>query len=82
MNTAAVQNPQLLAEGADRFGSQCMVLAVDARRGPTPGRWEVYIHGGRTPTGIDVIAWIQKGVQLGAGEIADQHGTGRHPGRL
>ena len=68
LNTAAVQNPELIAEGAKRFGRQCIVLAVDARRKPSNG-WEVYIHGGRTPTGIDVLSWIAKGVELGAGEI-------------
>ncbi len=79
VNTAAVQNPELIAEGAGRFGSQCIVLAVDARRTGTPGQWEVYIHGGRTPTGIDVLAWIKQGAELGAGEILltsmDRDGT-------
>jgi cyclase len=68
LNTAAVQNPDLIAEGAKRFGRQCIVLAVDARRKSSSG-WEVYIHGGRTPTGIDVLEWIRQGVELGAGEI-------------
>lgn len=68
LNTAAVQNPELIAEGAKRFGRQCIVLAVDARR-KSAGGWEVYIHGGRTPTGIDVLEWINQGVELGAGEI-------------
>ncbi|MDF2499798.1 MAG: Imidazole glycerol phosphate synthase subunit hisF [Anaerosporomusa subterranea] len=68
LNTAAVQNPELIAEGAKRFGSQCIVLAVDARRAGD-NRWEVYIHGGRTATGIDVIDWVKRGTALGAGEI-------------
>ncbi len=69
VNTSAVQNPELIAEGANKFGSQCIVLAVDAKRTSVPGKWEVYIHGGRTPTGIDVMEWIKKAEELGAGEI-------------
>lgn len=69
VNTAAVQNPGLISEGANKFGSQCIVLAVDAKRAKEPGRWEVYIHGGRTPTGIDALEWIKKAEELGAGEI-------------
>ena len=73
VNSAAVHNPALLSEGASRFGSQCVVLAVDARRVADPGaaspRWEVVINGGRTPTGLDAIEWIIKGVAAGAGEI-------------
>jgi cyclase len=72
INSAAVRNPDLLSVGADRFGSQCVVLAVDARRipaaDPSP-RWEVVIDGGRTPTGLDVLEWVCRGVELGAGEI-------------
>lgn len=68
VNTAAVQRPGLIAEGAERFGSQCIVLAIDARRRPAGG-WEVYTHGGRRPTGLDAIAWARRGVALGAGEI-------------
>ena len=68
VNTAAVQNPVLITEGAQIFGSQCIVLAVDAKR-VAKGKWDVFIHGGRTDTGIDVIEWIKKGVSLGAGEI-------------
>lgn len=72
LNTAAVQNPELIAAGAELFGSQCMVVAVDARRrcktDPTQG-WEVYTHGGRTPTGIDVLEWVEKVAALGCGEI-------------
>ncbi len=69
VNTAAVNNPDLISEGANKFGSQCIVLAVDAKRAGEPGKWEVYIHGGRTPTGIDVLEWIKKAENLGAGEI-------------
>jgi len=67
LNTAAVQNPDLIYEGARRFGSQCIVLACDAKK--RDGGWEVYIHGGRTATGIDALEWIKKAVELGAGEI-------------
>lgn len=69
VNTAAVQNPSLISEGANKFGTQCIVLAVDAKRASEPGTWEVYVHGGRTPTGIDALEWIKKGEELGAGEI-------------
>lgn len=67
VNSAAVRNPELLAAGAERFGSQCVVLAVDARR--REGGWEVYVNGGRTPTGLDALAWVVRAVELGAGEI-------------
>ena len=69
INTAAVNNPELVAEGAVRFGSQCIVVAIDAKRKADLKGWEVYIHGGRTPTGIDVVEWAQKVQKLGAGEI-------------
>ncbi len=78
LNTAAIKNPDLIAEGAKRFGRQCIVLAVDARQ-TGPDKWEVYINGGRTPTGIDVLEWVKRGTQLGAGEILltsmDKDGT-------
>lgn len=78
LNTAAVQNPDLIREGALAFGSQCIVVAIDARQ-VGEDRWEVYIHGGRTPTGIDVLEWAQKAEELGAGEILltsmDRDGT-------
>ncbi|MDU4961567.1 MAG: imidazole glycerol phosphate synthase subunit HisF [Sporomusaceae bacterium] len=78
LNTAAVRQPELIAEGAKRFGRQCIVAAVDARR--CGSGWEVYIHGGRTATGIDVIAWVKQAAALGAGEILltsmDGDGTG------
>ncbi len=70
VNTAAVQNPDLIRQGAERFGAQCIVVAIDAksRAGSRPA-WEVYLHGGRTPTGIDVVEWAQRAATLGAGEI-------------
>ncbi|MBM6663884.1 imidazole glycerol phosphate synthase subunit HisF [Flavonifractor plautii] len=68
VNSAAVARPELIAEAAERFGSQCVVLAVDARsRGD--GTWEVVVAGGRKPTGIDLIEWVKRGEALGAGEI-------------
>lgn len=78
LNTAAVKNPELIAEGAGRFGRQCIVLAVDARQSEA-GKWEVFINGGRTSTGIDVLEWVERAVDLGAGEILltsmDKDGT-------
>ncbi|MFX4262038.1 imidazole glycerol phosphate synthase subunit HisF [Pelotomaculum propionicicum] len=78
INTAAVNNPELVAEAAGRFGSQCIVVAIDARQ-REPGLWEVYIHGGRTPTGIDAVGWARRVESLGAGEILltsmDRDGT-------
>ncbi len=68
MNTAAVQNPGLIREGAAAFGSQCIVVAIDAKRHPE-GWWEVYLHGGRTPTGLDALRWAEQAEQLGAGEL-------------
>jgi len=68
LNTAAIKNPALIAEGAKRYGSQCIVLAVDARRTGVD-KWEVYINGGRTPTGLDVLEWVTQATNLGAGEI-------------
>ncbi|MGC6455975.1 MAG: imidazole glycerol phosphate synthase subunit HisF [Coraliomargaritaceae bacterium] len=70
LNTAAVRNPALIEEAASRFGNQCIVVAIDAKRSTeSPERWEVYTHGGRTPTGIDVLDWARETVRLGAGEI-------------
>ncbi len=71
INTAAVFNPEFVKEAAERFGSQCTVVAIDARRvpGSDPVRWEVYTHGGRKPTGIDAIEWAKKMVDYGSGEI-------------
>jgi len=68
INTAAVASPELLAEAAGRYGSQCIVAAIDARQA-APGRWEVYTHGGRTQTGLDAVEWAQRVTRLGAGEI-------------
>jgi len=67
VNSAAVKRPELLSEGAARFGSQCVVLAIDARRNGSS--WEVYVNGGRVPAGIDAVEWAEQGVDLGAGEI-------------
>jgi imidazole glycerol-phosphate synthase subunit HisF len=69
VNTAAVTRPELLAEAADRFGAQCVVLSIDARRGATASGFEVTTHGGRYDTGIDVVAWAARAADLGAGEI-------------
>jgi cyclase len=72
LNSAAVKDPTLITRGAERFGAQCIVLAIDARRSKTVGdqpHWEVFINGGRIPTGLDAIEWAQRGVALGAGEI-------------
>ncbi len=68
VNTAALQRPELIAEGAERFGSQCIVVAIDARRRAL-GTWEVYTHGGRRPTGVDAVEWALRAAALGAGEI-------------
>ena len=80
LNTAAVQHPELLQAGAEQFGAQCIVLAIDARSNTDmPSRYEVFIHGGRTSTGKDALEWAQEGVALGAGEILltsmDRDGT-------
>jgi cyclase len=81
INTAAVENPRLVAEAAARYGSQCIVVAIDARRVPGPGapRWEVYTHGGRRATGIDALEWGRGMERSGAGEILltsmDRDGT-------
>ncbi len=79
MNTAAVKNPDLICKGAANFGSQCIVVAIDAKRRPQSNSWEVYIHGGRTPTGLDALAWAKQAVESGAGEILltsmDRDGT-------
>jgi cyclase len=69
VNTAAVMRPALLAEAADRFGAQCVVLSIDARRAATPSGFEVTTHGGRRGTGIDAVAWVAEATELGAGEI-------------
>ncbi len=68
INTAAVRHPQLLTAAAQRFGSQCIVVAIDARR-VARSRWDVYIRGGRTPAGLDALEWAVRAVELGAGEV-------------
>lgn len=68
LNSAAVKNPQLIKEGAEKFGSQCIVLAIDAKK-QADGRWNVYTAGGRQDTGLDLLDWVKEGLQLGAGEI-------------
>ncbi len=68
INSAAVKAPELITQGAELFGSQCVVVAIDARQ-QRPGRWEVVIHGGRKPTGLDVVSWAREVVERGAGEI-------------
>lgn len=78
VNTAATKHPELIREVAKRFGSQCMVLSIEAKQ-VAPGKWEVYTDNGREHTGLDVIEWVQRGVELGAGEIlltsVDREGT-------
>jgi cyclase len=82
INTAAVFNPEFVKQAADRFGSQCIVVAIDAKRVSTAdeaSRWEIFTHGGRKPTGIDAVEWAQRMVAFGAGEILltsmDRDGT-------
>jgi cyclase len=82
INTAAVENPEFVREAAERFGSQCIVVAVDAKRVSSKGeelKWEIFTHGGRNPTGLDVIEWVKRMVGYGAGEILltsmDRDGT-------
>lgn len=69
VNSAAVNDPKLLSEGAARFGAQCIVLAIDARRCAGALGWEIFVNGGRVPTGLDAVEWAARGVELGAGEI-------------
>lgn len=69
INTAAVLQPELISDGAAKFGCQCMVVAVDAKYNPEWQEWEVYTHGGRKPTGIRALEWVKRAEQLGAGEI-------------
>ncbi|WP_417567640.1 imidazole glycerol phosphate synthase subunit HisF [Marinobacter sp.] len=82
INTAAVFNPEFVREAAERFGSQCIVVAIDAKRVSPEGeapRWEIFTHGGRKPTGLDAVEWARKMVQMGAGELLltsmDRDGT-------
>lgn len=78
VNSAAIRSPELITEAALRFGSQCVVLAVDAKRNAR-GSWDVYLNGGRVNTGLDAVEWIEKAVSLGAGEVLltsmDRDGT-------
>jgi len=78
INTSAVTNPQLVADAAHKYGSQCIVVAIDAKK-VAPGKWEVYTHGGRNATGLDAVEWAQNMARLGAGEILltsmDKDGT-------
>ena len=78
MNTSAIQNPALISESSERFGAQCIVVAIDAKRKPAGG-WEVFTHGGSKPTGFDAVEWARRVAQLGAGEILltsmDRDGT-------
>ena len=80
LNTAAIKTPQLIAQASDRFGAQCIVLAIDAKREPDGKSWRVYTHGGRNATDLDAVAWARRAVELGAGEILltsmDRDGTG------
>jgi cyclase len=80
LNTAAIKSPQLIADAARRFGNQCIVLAIDAKREPDGKSWRVYTHGGRNPTELNAVDWAKKAVSLGAGEILltsmDRDGTG------
>jgi cyclase len=83
VNTAAVHRPEILSEAAEQFGSQCVVIAIDPKRTGTKAdgspQWEVFIHGGRTPTGLDALEWAERAQELGAGEILltsmDRDGT-------
>lgn len=69
INTSAVENPELIREGAQKFGNQCIVVAIDAKRRADNSGWNVYVKGGREDTGIDAVEWAKKAVRLGAGEI-------------
>jgi len=69
LNTAAILDPDLIRQSSRRFGNQCIVLAIDAKKEPGENRWRVYTHGGRNPTDLDAVEWAKKAVSLGAGEI-------------
>ena len=82
VNTAAVNEPELSCQGAEAFGSQCIVVAIDAKR-KGPGNWSVYTHGGRTPVGLDAIEWAKEVARPRRGrDPAHQHGCGRHQGGI
>lgn len=78
INTAAIHRPEFVKEAAEKFGSQCIVVAVDAKQ-VSPGRWEIFTHGGRNPTGLEAVAWAQRMAEYGAGELLltsmDRDGT-------
>ena len=78
INTAAVARPEFVAEGAEKFGSQCIVVAIDCKQ-VAPGKWEIFTHGGRNATGLDAVEWAKRMASLGAGEILltsmDRDGT-------
>ena len=83
VNSAAVARPELIDELAEHFGAQCVVLAIDAKRATRADGWEVFVAGGRTPTGRDAVAWAREGVERGrGGDPADVDGPRRHQGRL
>jgi cyclase len=69
INTAAVERPEFVKEAAERFGTQCIVVAIDAKRAALPNQWEVFTHGGRKPTGLDALGWAERMERYGAGEI-------------
>jgi cyclase len=69
VNSAAIENPRLISDAAEKFGSQCIVLAIDAKKRKDAEGWTVYKHGGRIDTGLDAVEWARKAVELGAGEI-------------
>jgi cyclase len=79
LNTAAIENPTLISEGAEEFGVQCIVVAIDAKRESKNSRWQVYSYGGRRPTGLDAVEWAHRAEELGAGELLltsmDRDGT-------
>jgi cyclase len=85
MNSSAVANPQLVRDATDKYGSQCIVVAIDAKRvsadGETP-RWEVFTHGGRKATGLEAVEWARKMAELGAGEIQERLRPGAHARRV
>ena len=69
VNTAAVEHPELIREGAEKFGRQCIVIAIDAKRRPDGSGWNVFVKGGREDTGLDAVEWAKRAVSLGAGEV-------------
>ena len=85
INTAAIARPEFVREAAERFGNQCIVVAIDAKAVYQPDelpRWEIFTHGGRRPTGIDAVEWARRMNAYGAGNPADQHGPRRHQTRF